>query len=164
MKTVTILIVASIILFTYFIIKSIRPTSLVRQRFPPLLQNATCVMNEKNISTLTPVSLHGRVDQVFLLLDGRHVVIDTKVRETKKVYPSDIIQVSVYSIILKYMGYKVCPFAFIRFPDGGDRSSYKKVRLYTESHIVSLHRRYISIKNGSIKVSCTCGKHKNTPS
>lgn len=126
---------------------------------PSILDGAKCVLNEQNISTEQPVPLHGRVDQVFELSDGRWLPLDTKVRDRIAVYPSDIVQLSVYSIILKYQGHRVCPFGLLRFPVAGKDAIYLPVKLFSEEKIVKLYQRYIALQSGVMVGDCTCGKH-----
>jgi hypothetical protein len=128
-------------------------------RIPNILNGAKCVLNEKSISTKWPVPLHGRVDQVFELEDGRWLPLDTKVRERVAVYPSDIVQLSVYALILKYKGHRVCPFGVLRFPIEDAEPIFVPVKLYSETRIVELYQQYISIQQGGTTANCTCGKH-----
>ena len=130
-----------------------------RTATPSILHGAKCVLNETNIYTTKPVPLHGRVDQVFLLRDGSYLILDTKDREKVKVYPSDVVQLSAYALILKYRGYKVCAFALLRFPTSNGKAIYRPVRLYPESRVIYLYHRYISILTGKQTVTCRCGKH-----
>ncbi|MFC1337329.1 MAG: hypothetical protein G8D89_20865 [gamma proteobacterium symbiont of Clathrolucina costata] len=159
MKTLIIFLSLSILVAIF--IKVTRKPSIRRVSNPlSLLEGAVCFMNEQNIKTLTPVPLHGRVDQVFKLRDGRLLILDTKVRERVKAYPSDIVQLTVYAIILKYQGHNVCPFALLRFPLPDNKAAYLYVNLYPESKIIALYQRYQAIKNRYLKPRCTCHKHK----
>ncbi|MCG7883722.1 MAG: hypothetical protein AB2669_07230 [Candidatus Thiodiazotropha endolucinida] len=159
MEIIFYIILVSIITFAYFSRSKRNQPAKTRTATPGILQGAKCVLNETNIHTSKPVALHGRVDQVFKLRDGTHLILDTKVRERIKVYPSDVVQLSVYGLILKYQGYKVCAIALLRFPTGNGKAIYQPVRLYPESKVISLYHRYISILSGSKTATCRCGKH-----
>ena len=124
-----------------------------------ILSGSHCVMNETSIKTLTPVPLHGRVDQVFQLKDRRLLLVDTKAREKIRVYPSDIVQLSVYATILKNNGYELCPFAYIRLPRESNKVVYLPVKLYSEKRVIALYYKYLAIKDGQHHTKCTCGKH-----
>jgi len=159
MKIIMYLSLAIIIIFVYLRTNN-KQTAVSKIRLPNILNGASCFMNEVNIKTLLPVPLHGRVDQVFILKDGRLIILDTKVRDRIKVYPSDIVQLSVYAVILKYNGYNVCPTALLRFPQNDGRTIYQTIHLYKEEKVISLYHRYISIMTDKKLVVCRCGKHQ----
>ncbi len=129
-------------------------SNLVRFSF---LKGAQCVLNEQEIRTITPVPLHGKPDQVFKLRDGRYLLLDTKTRSEAKVFLSDIVQLSAYAVILKNNGFPVCPFAVARI--ASKKPQYLQVDLLPEHVVVKLYHKYHAIKFGSLKPSCTCGKH-----
>lgn len=150
----------------YLILAGLAATALILRMFLPsepamdlnrILRGAVCVLNEQDINTTTPVPLHGKPDQVFRLRDGRYLLLDTKTRPHAKVYFSDIVQLSVYAVILKNKGLPVFPFAVVRI--AGKKTAYLKADFLPEHVVVRLYYKYLSIKSGQTKVACTCGKH-----
>lgn len=150
----------------YLILAGLVATALLLRMFLPsesvmdlnmILRGAVCVLNEQDINTTTPVPLHGKPDQVFRLRDGRYLLLDTKTRRHAKVYFSDIVQLSVYAVILKNKGLPVFPFAVVRI--AGKKPTYLRADFLPEHVVVRLYHKYLSIKAGQIKVACTCGKH-----
>ena len=81
---------------------------------PALLRQARLLMSEKPIRCRKPVPLHGRVDQVYQLANGEVCIVDSKSRRIPRVYPSDIIQGSVYATILRANGYTVHAQGYVR--------------------------------------------------
>ena len=158
MKLLIYLILAIVGIFAYRSIRKTPAVSTSQEQMPTVLHNSRCIMNEQNIRSNLPVPLHGRVDQVFQLQDGRLLLVDTKNRLRATAYPSDITQLSVYATILKANGYQVCPFALLRFPRETS-PIYIPVELYPETKIISLYHRYWKIKNGLLSPTCTCKKH-----
>jgi len=159
MKTLIILLTIFTIIFIKLRANNRSGKNIVLTKKPSVLNDAYCLMNETNIKTSIPVPLHGRVDQVFKLKDGRLLLVDSKDRERVLTYPSDIVQLSTYAIILKYKGYNVCPTAFIRIPIDNNRAIFIPVKLYSEEIIISLYNRYKAIERGKITPRCTCNKH-----
>jgi len=131
-----------------------------KNRYLNMMTGAEVFLNEQSIHTLTPVPLHGKPDQVLQLRDGRLLIIDTKNRFHQKIYPSDITQLSVYRVILKNNGYRLCDFALIRFPSEKNTSAvFKQTRLLSEKEIINLYNRYHKIKRQEINPICRCHKH-----
>lgn len=127
-----------------------------------VLSSAELFLNETKIRTTFPVPLHGRVDQVFRLTDGRLLILDTKVRDRERIFLSDQIQLTVYAIILKNMGYSVCSMGVIRLVCTG-RTTYKLIPYVPEIQVIHLYHRYLSIAQGLVNPTCTCGKHHSQP-
>ncbi|MBL4607584.1 MAG: hypothetical protein JKY01_07125 [Pseudomonadales bacterium] len=159
MKLLIYLILAIVVIFAYRLVRKAPAVSKFQERMPAILHNSRCIMNEQNIRTNYPVQLHGRVDQVFQLQDGRLLLVDTKNRARATAYPSDITLLSVYATILKANGYQVCPTALLRFPREKD-PVYISIELYSETKIISLYHRYWKIKYGLLSPTCTCKKHR----
>lgn len=157
------LILAIIIIIAYiYFTRKREPVDHHRpDALPDILARAECIMNEADIRTQLPVPLHGRVDQVFRLDDGRLLILDTKTRSRPNAYPSDIVQISVYALILKYRGHRVSSVALLRFPNVSGVPVYLPVRLYPEDKIIALYHRYIHLYYSDDLPPCTCGKHYN---
>lgn len=133
------------------------------ENMPQALRSATVFLNEEEVSTRLPVPLHGIADQVFKTSRGKLIVVDTKTRENFRVYTSDIIQLSVYGLILsvKYQGqHKVSPHGYVRVVVGAgearEQVGYIKVKLLPESQVVALWKKYQAIKGRRVRAKCTC--------
>ncbi|HGN8816189.1 hypothetical protein [Salmonella enterica] len=128
---------------------------------PYELRSATLFLSEQDISTTQPVPMHGRVDQVYQTKNGVLIPLDTKLRQVNHIYESDIIQLSVYRVILSHK-YKapVAKYGYVRTvveTADGDRVRYIKTNLLSEKEVVKLWHRYQSIRSGQVKTSCSCG-------
>lgn len=122
---------------------------------PDPLRRAAVVLSEADISTDAPVPLHGRVDQVLLNQATRMAyLVDTKVRRTSRVFPKDIIQMSVYRVILERqsqvylrMKARVSPIAYVRIPvPNSNRSRYIAVELLGADVVFKLAMRYRELR------------------
>ena len=122
-----------------------------REPLPTELRSASVVLSERDLSTTMPVPLHGRCDQVFD--NGRFLyVVDTKRRKKPAVYLRDVIQLSVYRVILeresqRLIGYhrSVSPTGYVRVTGYGT-TSYLQVKLLTTTQVVALWNRYWELK------------------
>jgi len=151
------LIIAALLLITWF---STRNTKQSNENYPAKLRGARCIMNEEKIRTVSPVHLSGRIDQLYRTKKGVNIILDTKRRPSKKVYPSDIAQLSVYKVILDNIGHKTSSKAYIRFPPIGTESAiYREVTLLNEKAVINLYRKYFELKSHRRKAKCKCGKH-----
>lgn len=133
------------------------------ENMPRALRTATVFLNEEEVSTRLPVPLHGITDQVFKTGRDKLIVVDTKTREQFRVYTSDIIQLSVYGLILsvKHQGkFAVSPHGYVRVVvDAGgakEQVRYIRVKLLPESEVVALWKKYQAIKKGEVAARCTC--------
>ncbi|MBG9433307.1 hypothetical protein I5772_22220 [Klebsiella pneumoniae] len=131
------------------------------ENMPYELRSATLFLSEQDISTTQPVPMHCRVDQVYQTKNGVLIPLDTKLRQVNHIYESDIIQLSVYRVILSHK-YKapVAKYGYVRTvveTADGDRVRYIKTNLLSEKEVVKLWHRYQSIRSGQVKTSCSCG-------
>lgn len=129
------------------------------ENMPYELRSATLFLSEQDISTTQPVPMHGRVDQVYKAKNGVLIPLDTKLRQVNHIYESDIIQLSVYRVILSHK-YKapVAKYGYVRTvveTADGDRVRYIKTNLLSEKEVVKLWHRYQSIRSGQVKTSCS---------
>lgn len=156
---ITAALITSVVFFL-LIVKSRKKTRLNKfDHFLPLIFNgARCVMNEQNISTQHPIALHGRIDQLFKLANGHHIIVDTKNRGYNKVFPSDLVQLSVYAMILASKGYSMHPTAYLRIT-GTKHPIYAVVKLLKSEQVIKMSQHYWLIKDGHHRPVCTCGKH-----
>lgn len=131
------------------------------ENMPHELRTATLFLSEQDIATSLPVQMHGRVDQVYKTKRGVLIPLDTKSRPMTRVYESDIIQISVYRIILLHQyNVPVANYGYVRTvteTSTGERVRYIKTKLLSERQVVKLWRRYQSIRSGLVTPSCTCG-------
>ncbi len=114
---------------------------LFRENFPKELLSASLIASESDIACEYPVKLHGRLDQLFRLLNGCVVLVDTKCRSENGVDEADIIQLSVYRFILRQLGYPVLGYAWVRTvsdPLGRRSVRYIKVSLLSDDDIIKL--------------------------
>ncbi|WP_024608518.1 PD-(D/E)XK nuclease family protein [Pseudoalteromonas sp. TAB23] len=136
-----------------------------KENMPRNLRGASLFLNECDLSTQTPIPLHGRVDQVFKTKSNTLIPVDTKTRKSFSIYKSDIIQLSVYQVILKQkygVKYKVSNVGYVRVvvqSGVNEIIRYIPVKLITEKHISNLWRRYNAIKRGVVETKCTCNGH-----
>lgn len=123
---------------------------LHEEDMPRVLQNSTIFLNEQEVSIESPIRLHGRVDQVYRTAGDMLIPVDTKTRDRFCVYRSDIIQLSVYGMILRYMNagrYKVSGTGYIRVvivQNNGERIKYMPVKLLPDKDIIALYQRNIT--------------------
>lgn len=116
------------------------------ENMPHRLMMSRLFLSETPLSTRTPIPLHGTPDQVFMARNGQLLLVDTKVRGRHRVEKADIVQLSVYRVILAHthIGRPVASFGYIRtvVPNAPlrHRARYHKVRLLSESAVISIHQ------------------------
>ena len=94
-----------------------------------------------------PVPLVGRPDVVWITGRGDLVVGDYKSRQGVQVHPSEVIQLSVYKLLLEKTQKKpVKQYGYIHL-SGGRRL---KVKLWSEKKVVDLYRRYQELLTGKV--------------
>ena len=125
---------------------------LARENLPLELAKASIWAVEKFIYCNSPVYLSGKADRIFLTLNKQLCVVDTKTHKQKKVFQSDIIQLSVYAFILRHnrrinWHYAVAPFGFVRL-DNCSGVAYLKVKLLSDEALISLAQDYLTIRDG----------------
>lgn len=91
-----------------------------------------------------PVPLCGKPDVVWINSKGRLIVGDYKSRKRPKVYDSEIIQLSVYRLLLEQTQDKrVADYGYIHF-----KTKSVKVKLLSKTEVVRLYYRYWLIMDG----------------
>src|SRR5690554_6838182 len=85
-----------------------------QEKMPLDLKLGTVFMNETPIRMDSPIAINGRVDQVYLTRENKLVPVDTKSRGRHRVYDSDILQVSIYALILSQSYENVARHGYIR--------------------------------------------------
>lgn len=121
-----------------------------REHMPAELVAARLWGSEKAIRTRSPVPLFGRIDQAYRLRNGQIVIVDTKTRSHDRVYRSDIIQLSVYRLIITHRPWPlphrdVAPYGYVRVVQNG-HVQYRRVDLLAFDEVVSLYRRYAQLR------------------
>lgn len=121
------------------------------EHMPRELRDATLVASERSLRIRVPVALHGDPDQVYRTAEGRMIVVDTKARLYGKVYPRDIVQVSVYAFMLKRGALPVATsalhetYGYVRLKSpAGVR--YERVRLLRDQEVLVLYQRYQDLR------------------
>jgi hypothetical protein len=113
-------------------------------------------MLEHFLKITDPVPLCGKPDVVWETYDGTLIVGDYKSRKNQQVYQSEVIQLSVYKLLVeKTQNRPVADYGFIHFQN----RRMVKVFLMKEKEIIALHRRYWKVKDGRIKPCMTDAKN-----
>lgn len=119
-----------------------------RERRPATLRQGRLLMSEREIRSRHPVPLVGRPDQVYRLSDGALCVVDTKRRNTARVYAADVLQLSVYGVILRGLRHRVSDVGFVRVVTPL-RIEYVPVTLYTTEAVVDVWHRWTVLRGGA---------------
>lgn len=112
-----------------------------RENMPTELRSATLVLNEERLTCDAPVPMVGQPDQVYALLDGDLVIVDTKVRKWARAYKKDIAQLSVNRMLLLHSdhpaiaGRQVKPYGYIRVESSLRGVTYIRVDLRSQSEV-----------------------------
>ena len=102
-------------------------------------------MIEKYISIKKPVPLCGTPDIVWIDNKGRLIVGDYKSRHGQQAYHAEIIQLSVYKLLLeKTQNRVVADFGYLYFGNG----KRVRVKLLTEKEVVEYYYQYLDIISG----------------
>lgn len=130
---------------------------ILREKMPTELIEAQLVHSEHYIRTFKPRKMHGALDQLYRLVTGFHVLVDTKTRDKHRIYRKDIVQLSIYRVILEKMGYKMERYAYFRVvtPNGVE---YMQADLLTEETVVLEYDRTQALINGDAEP--TIAQHK----
>jgi len=133
--------------------------------YPAELARAKLVMSEQDILADVPIPLAGRPDEVYRQSSGHLVPVETKTRNRAKVHREDLIQLSVYRVLLQRAkhnglpgrpGRPVAGYGFVRIvtPSG---VRWRRVVLMSEAEVVQLYERRIALESG--RVCPTVAKH-----
>jgi len=137
-------------LLIYYLAKWLLPGvgQSVVTALPGRLKDAKIWGKEKAVRTDSPVAMHGVLDEGFKLDDGTIVLSDSKSRQRRTVYRSDIFQVSAYKMIVERSTREtVSDRGYIRVltPDGNE---YVPINLLGEDQIIAAYHRYGELKSG----------------
>ena len=107
-------------------------------------------MLEQFLKINDPIPLCGKPDVVWETRDGTLIVGDYKSRENQQVYESEVIQLSVYKLLVERTQKRpVADYGFIHFKN----RNMKKVSLMKEKEIIALYHRYWNVIGGEV-VAC----------
>lgn len=125
-----------------------------RRGLPVHMQNARLVMSEQAIATTAPVPMHGKPDEVYCF---RRVLIplETKTRKRIEVRASDVVQLSVYAVILRHMQdphgllptRRIAKEGWLRIVTPKE-TVFRPVKLLSEEDVVLLWHHYHAIRAG----------------
>ena len=108
-------------------------------------------MLEQFLKITNPIPLCGKLDVVWESRDGTLIVGDYKSRENQQVCKSEVIQLSVYKLLVeRTQNRSVADYGFIHFKN----RNMKKVLLMKEKEIIDLYHRYWNVIGGEV-VACT---------
>lgn len=130
---------------------------------PPELALGKVTQVERNLFINTPFAIVGRPDQVYQLPGGLHVPLEYKNRNVRRVYETDIAQLSLQAWLLRLNGFETAPFGFvaIRNRKTNERRALR-VELRDDAYCEQLVARYIDITKGRAKASKNRGNKCNT--
>lgn len=130
---------------------------ILKERMPTELSDGQLIRSEYYIRTEVPRKMHGTLDQLYRVMSGLHVLVDSKTRDKHQVFLKDIVQVSVYRVILTRIGMKMADYAYFRVvtPDG---VQYIKRNLLNEAQVIEEFDRTQALMNG--KATPSNAQHK----
>ncbi|MCB2425743.1 hypothetical protein [Methylophaga pinxianii] len=130
---------------------------ILKERMPAELSEGQLIRSEHYIRTEVPRKMHGTLDQLYRVLSGLHVLVDSKTRDKHQVFMKDIVQVSVYRVILIRTGVRMADYAYFRVvtPDGIE---YHKRTLLDEAQVIDEFDRTQTLING--KATPSNAQHK----
>lgn len=127
-----------------------------RPAMPPELQTARLLMNEQRIRTARGVAMGARVDQLFELINGDLVLVETKTRRRAMVRRSDQVQLTVQRYILlnagmgPLVGKRLAPYGYVRAVWPGSRPRYLRVPLLIDDIPEELAGRRQALQDGAV--------------
>ncbi|SDF63618.1 Dna2/Cas4 domain-containing protein [Sporomusa acidovorans] len=99
-----------------------------------------------------PIPICGAPDAVWIDRNGVLIVGDYKSRMSGQVQDSDIIQLSVYKVLLEHTQRRtVSNKGYLHFKNGRRVC----VKLLAEKEIIAIYKQYQKIINGELKARCT---------
>jgi CRISPR/Cas system-associated exonuclease Cas4 (RecB family) len=130
---------------------------------PQQLLDAKLLFSEHPIACRKPRPMHGQPDRVYQLDSGQKIPVDIKTRASQKVFQTDVIQLSVYALILN--GDNMPTQGYIRFDSAKGLPVYKRVRLMSYAEVIEHydHRQAliagaVAPRGAKVKGQCTgCG-------
>ncbi len=101
-----------------------------------------------------PVPLCGKADVIWITKQGILIIGDYKSRNFHQAYESEVIQLSVYRLLLEKSQPKpVADYGYIHF-----KGKTVKVKLLSEQAVIALYRRYWNVIDGKVNPCKAAGK------
>jgi hypothetical protein len=114
----------------------------------PELLTARIFCGDVELRTASPIPMHGRVEQAYLI-HGYAVVMQTKVRPQTTVNKSDRIELSAQAMLLQAVtGQPSADYGVLRLRTESGRDVYRRVFLLSGDELVAMYRRRIEIRSG----------------
>jgi CRISPR-associated exonuclease Cas4 len=119
---------------------------------PAELRQGEMVGVEKSLMATTPFLVTGRPDRVYRLASGAHTPLDFKNRDTTRLFESDRAQLSLQAWLLRRNSKPTAPHGYlvVRLRKTG-KTSALKVDLGDDAYCERLIRRYLALREGSVK-------------
>lgn len=132
-----------------------------RASVPPELKSACLVYAERLFKSAGPVSISARVDRVYRNAAGALVLVELKTRESNRVYPSDVIELSAQRVaLMAHTGDVVADYGYVvtELPDGRQMGCHR-VRLMPNGDVVALamRRQDLLIGRATPEPACSPG-------
>src|SRR3989344_4550472 len=125
----------------FFIRRKWRARWEQKENLPTELRGAGLWASEKTFHCRRPISLTGRVDQVYRVNRNMLIPVDTKKRARAAVYESDRLQLSQYALLIRrrpwgwLSGLKMANHGYVRLVTH-EGVHYRKVDLMSEKEVV----------------------------
>lgn len=127
-----------------------------RDAMPDEIAVGRLVYSEQTLQADRPVPLSARVDQVYLTTRGTLVPVETKRRHAAKIWPADVIELSVQATVLahspdsrKWHG-RIADYGYVRIAAEGRKPVYLRTPLLTAAEVRALHDRYFDLHQGRV--------------
>lgn len=122
------------------------------ESMPEELARSRLWASEKEIACSRPMRLRGRVDQIFLTPQGFLVPVESKRRQTRVIYDSDRLQLSLYRVILmnRWIHWlnpiPVSTHGYVRLvtPEG---VVYRQTELMPLEQVTAYYLRYLDVSS-----------------
>jgi hypothetical protein len=118
---------------------------------PAELRTAKLVYSEREFITDSPVPLGARVDRVYALPDGKLVLVEFKRRAGGRVFPADIVQLSVQRVVIEQAtSARVASHAYVALIDArSGRIRTRRVELECEPELLARYQRARAVLTGT---------------
>jgi hypothetical protein len=128
-----------------------------RSAMPAEIACSRLVFSERTFQTDLPVPLSARVDQVYLTEQGVLVPIETKRRHATKIWPADVIELSVQAVVLanhrdvRRVSRRVADYGYVRIAPEGRQPTYLRTPLLPSEQVALIHDRYFDLHAGRVQ-------------
>lgn len=132
-----------------------QPPDRIHTELPAELQGAKLWGKERLFECDDP-PLRGRIDEAFVVSNGDLALSDTKTRTRRRVYASDVLQVSAYKVMIEASTrMRVRPQGYIRVLSPGG-NAYINIRLLPKAEVVAARQLHEDLTRG-LYVGDKCG-------